>query len=127
MTLHVSVALFRRDGRPTFKTPRKEASDNITQARKAAARFWRGNIRDPDKLQRIFVVSASGNAISVSECTERTGLTNRWTEQALSAAQANEQPHLAVCLTELGIDPDRAPPPMPDVLEINGVVYRREI
>lgn len=121
--MFVSVALFRRDGRMTFKAPRKEASQIATQARKSASRFWRAAIQEPDKLAKIVVVHCAGNITSVAENVGG----RRWVEYQLTNADAAEQLHLAVCQTELGVDASKAPPPMPDVLEINGIVYRREI
>ncbi len=123
MTLYASVALFRREGRMTFKAPRKEASGIVTQARKSASRFWNAAIQEPDKLMKTAVVHCTGNTAHIAE---NSG-TRRWVEYKLSLAEAATQPHLAACLVELGVDAKKAPPPMPDVLEINGVVYRREI
>lgn len=122
MTPFASVALFRRNGSVVFKAPRKEASDTATQARKSASRFWSGNIQEPDKLTKIVLVQWIGKAAHVSE---RQG--QHWIEYRIDHAEALKQPHLAACLSELGIDPDNAPPTMPDTLEINGVIYKREI
>ncbi len=126
MTTHVSVALFRRNGQMTFKPPRKEAGDNVTQARKSAARFWRGNIQDPDKLDRIVVVTTAGSVVTVSERNAKSDR-SKWVETRMTPRQASGFPHIAACLAELGVDPNRTPPEIPDVLEINGIVYRREI
>ena len=129
MTLFVSVPLFRRNGQSTYRAPRKEASGSSTHARKTAARFWNAAVREPDKLLKVFVVSADGYRVSVSErsFTATGNRWNPWIEQIMTPVQAAAHPHLAACLAELGIDPSKAPPPMPDVLEINGVIYRREI
>lgn len=123
MTLFASVALFQRGGKTVFKPARKEATPLMTQARKSAARFWNGNIAAPDKLTAIFVVQCSGQIVSVSE----RGLARSWIEYSLTVAEAVKQAHLAACLGELGIDPAAASPPMPETLEINGVIYKREI
>lgn len=123
MTLFASVALFRRDGRMTFKPPRKEASAIVTQARKSASRFWRASIQEPDKLNKVIVVTCAGSMATIAE----HGGARAWVEYTLPVAEAAQQPHLAACLAELGIDASKAPPPMPDTLEINGVIYRREI
>lgn len=129
MSLFVSVALFRRNGQPTFRPPRKEASDTSTHARKTAARFWGGAIQEPDKLTKVFVVRADSIRVTVAErsFTASSNRWNPWVEYALTPAEAADQPHIAACLAELGIDPTKAPPPLPDVIEINGAIYRREI
>lgn len=121
MPMFASVALFRRNGQMTYRPPVKRSHENVTQARKSAARLWNDAIRAPDKLHRIIVVARDGKGIHISE---KVG---GWTEATMHPAEAAKQPHLAACLKELGIDPNAAPPPMPDVLEINGVIYRREI
>lgn len=123
MTMFVSVAVFRRDGRPTFKAPRKEASGIVTQARKSASRFWNNAIQEPDRLNKIVVVSCSGQIINVAESNG----SRRWVEYAMTVSEATKHPHIAACLTELGVDPSKAPPALPDTLEINGIIYRREI
>lgn len=123
MSRFASVALFKRGGNTVFKPARKEASPEKTQARKSASRFWNGNIVEPDKLTRLFVVEMRGQMVDVSE----RGHARSWIEYSLTTAEAAKQAHLAACLGELGVDPAAAPPPMPDVLEINGVIYRREI
>lgn len=123
MTLFASAALFRRDGRMTFKAPRKEATPIVTQARKSASRFWRSAIQEPDKLAKIVVVSCHDRTVHIAEHSGG----RRWVEYALPVAEAAQQPHLAACLIELGVDVTKAPPALPDTLEINGVIYRREI
>lgn len=123
MTLFVSVALFRREGRMTFRAPRKEANSEITQARKSASRYWNNMIREPDKLAKVIVVNCTGQIVQVSEHDGG----RRWVDYNMGLAEAAAQPHLAACLGELGVDAEKAPPALPDVLEINGVVYRREI
>lgn len=126
MSLYASVALFRRDGKIAYRPPRKEASAEVTQARKSASRFWSGNISAPDRLTRIIVTRADGPVIRVSERVMHAGA-REWVEFTLQPRQAAEQPHLAACMAELGIDPSRAAPPVPDELEINGAIYRRVI
>ncbi|MGJ5032290.1 hypothetical protein ACQR1I_36010 [Bradyrhizobium sp. HKCCYLS2038] len=127
MTPFASVALFRRDGATVFKAPRKEPSGHKTQARKSASRFWRGNIGGADVLTKIVLVQQSGSAIQIAERATVNGQDRPWVEYRLDHAEALKAPHLAACLAELGVDPSAAPPAMPDVLEINGVIYRREI
>ena len=129
MTLFVSVPLFKRAGQMTFRPPRKEVSDSSTHARKTAARFWAAAIREPDKLAKVFVVSANSLKITIAErsFTATGNRWNPWVEYTMTPAEAAAQPHLAVCLAELCIDPAKAPPPLPDVVEINGAIYRREI
>jgi len=126
--IYASAALFRRDGRQTFKPPRKEASPISTQARKSAARHWANVINEPDRLLKVFTVCQDGALIRVSERAFTIQVPPRpWIEKQMTVQEAADQPHLAACLSELGIDPHKAPPPMPDTLEINGILYRREI
>ena len=126
MTLFVSVPLFVRDGRLTYSHPRKEASDTSTQAKKAAARFWRNAIQEPAWLSKVLVTSVQKGVLAVSErvFNPKGG---HWVGHAIPLAEAAQQPHLAACMAELGVDLEALPPRMPDVLEINGVIYRREI
>ena len=127
MTPFASVALFRRDGSTVFKAPRKEPNADKTQARKSASRYWRGNIAEPDGLTRIILVQVTGQLIYVAERAAVGGLDRPWVEYHLDHAAAAKTPHIAACLAELGVDASAAPPPLPDTLEINGVIYRREI
>lgn len=127
MTLFASVALFRRKDGIVFKAPRKEPSAEKTQARKSAARFWSGNIIEPDVLTKIILVSTFGQLIHVAERAANSGRDRPWVEFNLQHAEALKQPHLAACLAELGVDPGAASVPLPETLEINGVIYRREI
>ncbi|MDK2769951.1 MAG: hypothetical protein KYX69_19810 [Sphingomonas sp.] len=123
MTPFASVALFRRNGSVVFKAPRKESSAEKTQARKSASRFWSGSIVEPDKLTKLVVLAVGGGLVLIGE--RQPG--RAWMEYRMTPAEAAKQPHLAACLSELGVDADQAPPPLPDTLEINGAIYRREI
>jgi hypothetical protein len=123
LTLFVSVALFSRNGQMTFKRPRKEVNQIVTQARKSASRFWNAAIIEPDRLLKVVVVCCHDGITHVSENTGG----RRWVEYVKPYAEAAEEPHLAACLAELGVDPTKSPPAVPDVLEINGFIYRREI
>lgn len=123
MRVFATTALFRRNGQMTFRQPVKIVLDNLTQARKSAARLWQGAIRQPDKLARIIVVHGDAQRIGLSERTPA----GRWVETFIPATVAAEQPHLAECLKVLGIDLTSAQPPLPDVIEINGILYRRDI
>lgn len=127
MAIFVSLALFKRAGQLTYRPPRIEASDSLTQARKAAARFWTANITDPDKIQRVYVLSVDRGLIQVSECKPRDGKANLWVNYMKQPGELAAEAHMAAGLSELGVDVESAPTPLPDVLEINGVVYRREI
>lgn len=129
MTPFASVALFRRDGKMTYRMPRKEAPDNETQARKASARYWNGAIRQPDKLVKTVLVRVRPGAPSIVDLAERDMTRPRtpWVNYSLDMAEAIKQPHIGVCLAELGVDTSAAPPPLPDVLEINGAIYVRQI
>lgn len=129
MTTFASVALFRRNGQVTFRAPMKQVQDNSTQARKSAARIWNSAVRSPDKILKVMVVSLSDVRSVIVHERAFTSPSSRWVVTVMSATAAAEQPHLAACLKELGIDPAeaKASPSMPDVLEVNGVIYRREI
>ena len=123
MRAFATVALFRRNGVMTFRPPTKLVLDNLTQARKSAARHWQGVIREPDRLARIIVMHGDGQRMGISE----RSVAGRWVETFIPATVAAEQPHLAACMKELNIDPGAVPPAMPDVIEINGVTYRRDL
>ncbi|OJF89603.1 hypothetical protein AX761_24330 [Rhizobium sp. 58] len=126
--IYASVALFRREGRTTFKPPRKEASPISTQARKSAARHWANVINEPDRLTKVFTMCQDGAMVRVSERLFTIQVPPRpWIDRQMTVQEAAAEPHLSACLAELGIDPQRAPPPMPDTLEINSIIYRREI
>lgn len=127
MTLFASVALFKRNGGIVFKAARKEPNPNKTQARKSAARYWTGNIVEPDVLTKIVLVHSFGPLIHVSERATNSGRDRPWVEYQMQHADALKQTHLVACLTELGVDPQAAKPALPETLEINGVIYRREI
>lgn len=124
MTPIASIALFQRNGQITFKRPRKETSPEITQARKSASRFWRGNISPPDRLLSVFTVYVQNGVAHISE--RRVTGRKAWIEYPAQVATVTA-PHILACINELGIDREKAPPPMPDVLEINGLIYRREL
>lgn len=123
MTPFVSVALIRRDGEIVFRRPRKEGPEIVTQARKAAARFWSRTVASNDTLTKVIVLRENGGIIEISE---RPGA-GRWTEYTASVQEAFQSPHLAACLGEIGIAPGFAPPQMPDVITINGFLYRRDL
>jgi hypothetical protein len=127
MTPFASVAVFRREGKLTFKPPRKEPHENVTQARKSAARFWRGNIAEPDKLAKVVLVQVSGSTVQIAERAANAGHDRPWLVYHRQVQEAFGEAHIAACLAELGVDPQVAPAAMPDILEINGVIYRREI
>lgn len=127
MTPFASVALFKRDGKLTFKAPRKEPHDTVTQARKSASRYWNGNIAAPDKLMKIILVQVTGPVATIHERAVNSGHDHPWLREGLQLASAAIQPHLAACLNELGVDATKAPTPLPDILEVNGVIYRRDL
>ena len=124
MTPFASVALIRRDGEVVFRRPRKERPEIATQARKAAARFWNRMLKDGDALIKLVVLRERAGIIEIGE--RPTGERD-WTEYTASPADAAREPHLLACLGEIGISADHAPPPVPDVLVINGATYRREL
>lgn len=122
MTPFASVALFRRAGSVVFKPPRKEGPTDATQARKAAMRFWRGNLATDDKLIKVILLREVDGKLEVAEAAN-----GRWVSFDRDIPGAMQEPHLAACLSELGIDAQAAPPVVPDVLIINGFTYRRDI
>lgn len=123
MTPYASVALYKRNGAIVFRPPRKERPDSATHARKAAMRYWRGMASKSDQLVRVIVAREFDGRLEIAE---RTTAERAWKEFNMDIAQANE-PHLAAIMAELGIDPEAAPPTVPDVLVINGQTYRRDI
>lgn len=127
MTPFASVGLYRRASAVVFKPPRKEHQNDISQARKAAIRHWRSAASDTDELLRVIVVREFGGRLEVSERTNSTGREQPWIEYRADLADAAREPHLAACMRELGIDPNAVPPPVPDVLIINGHTYRRDL
>ncbi len=107
--------------------PRARSRARTRPRRKSASRFWRGNIVEPDVLTKIILVQHDGRTVYVAERATVAGQDRPWVEFRLDADTALKTQHIAACMSELGIDPADVPPPMPDVLEINGVIYRREI
>ncbi len=129
MSQYASVALFRRGTALQFKPPRRERHADESQARKAASRYWAGNIQEPDRLTKIMLVRKRPGA-AIIDIAERTPSSRRdkpWAVYSLDAAKAFENPALAAALAEIGVSRNAAPAPLPDILEINGVIYRREI
>lgn len=126
MTPFASVALYVRRGSVVFKPPRKEREVVATQARKAAARYWRAKTTLGDRLAKVILVREVSGHIEISERAANTTSDNPWRTYMTSGASVSEA-HIAACLSELGIDHLRAQPTMPDVLEINGVIYRRDV
>lgn len=127
MTPFASVALIRRLNGVVFKPPRKERPTEVTQARKAAARYWRAGLVTGDTLVKLIVLREYAGRLQISERGHNNGHDKPWVEYDMDVSAAVREPHLAACLAELGVDPARAAPPMPDVLEVNGIIYRREI
>lgn len=128
MTPFASVAIFRtKGGKTIFKQPRKERPTNVSQARKAAMRYWRTCIGEGDLLHKVILVREINGQLSISERADTIGRELPWTEHTYDLREAPKLPHIAACMELLGVDPQKAPPPMPDVLEINGVRYIREI
>lgn len=127
MTPFVSVILFKRDGKTRFKLPRKEQSTNATHARKAAMRYWNGTLAEGERFLKLVVVREEEGQLQVAERARNAGSDKPWITFPQHITSAAQEPHLAACLEELGIDQDYTPPMTPDVLVINGSTYRREI
>ncbi len=126
MTAYASTCLFTRDEQMRFRKARREISTKETQARKSATRYWRNVILEPDALEKIVVVCVVAGSPLI-EIAERNPTGRDWHLSKMEIAAAAEEPHLMSCLDLLGVDPKASPPPMPDVLEINGFIYKREL
>jgi len=122
MTPFVSVALIRRGNSIIFRPPRKEQPADVSQARKAASRHWRSSVASDERLVKVLVLREVAGKLEIGE---RGGVHASWTSFTIDPARAAGEPHLAACMAEIGVDPDDAPPAMPDVLVINGETYRR--
>ncbi len=127
MTPFASIALIRRDGAIVFKPPRKENPTTATQARKTANRYWRASVTGDDKLMKVIVVREIGGKLEISERAHNSGIDKPWLQYEAEIAASSGESHIAACLAELGIDVASAPRAMPDVIEINGRTYRRDI
>lgn len=127
MTPYASVALFRRNGSIVFKPPRKERPEELTQARKAAARHWRASATNGDVLVKVVVMREFAGNMEISERVIADGRDMPWVYFEQNPAASARSPHLAACMVELGIDASGEPPDVPDVLVINGFRYRRDI
>lgn len=127
MTPFASVALIRRNGNIVFKPPRKERPTDLTQARKAAARFWSGNLAEGDALVKVIVLREYSGRLEISERGHNSGHDKPWVAYEAEIATAIKEPHIAAALGEIGVDPEDQPAAIPDVLVINGFTYRRDI
>lgn len=127
MTPFASIALFKRNGAIVFKPPRKERPADVTQARKAAMRYWRGALASGDVLSKVIVLREAQGRLEISERASNGGVDKPWIGFNAEIATAAREPHLAACMAELGIAAGDMPPPLPDVLVINGFTYRRDI
>lgn len=127
MTPYASVALIRRNGGIVFRPPRKERPDDITQARKAAFRHWRRSLATADVLVKVFVVREFDGKLEISERASADGRDKPWMQYGSEISTAAREPHLAACMSELGISAEDETPAVPDVLVINGHTYRRDI
>ncbi|RWF71379.1 MAG: hypothetical protein EOQ34_15645 [Mesorhizobium sp.] len=87
-------------------------------------RYWAGRITAPDVLVKVILVREFAGKLEISE---RAPNDTNWIGYDREIAGAEAEPHIAACMAELGIDASMAMPPLPDVLNINGFVYRREI
>ncbi|MEP3278700.1 MAG: hypothetical protein ABJN26_25170 [Stappiaceae bacterium] len=119
MTL-ISTAVFMEEtGLRRYFEPRREHNMNITQARKAASRFWGRRVREAGhQLERICLVECSGVSVRTHEKVD-----DRW----LCFAPPEDAPgYLNACLTLAGWRASQVflPPP---TLEINGYVYRLDV
>jgi len=129
MTKIVSVALFKRDGALTFRPPRKERSSDQYNARKSAMRYWNGKTQAPDKLVKVIIITkVEHGTVYFAERSPQVGKIRPWLEDKIPLEDAANQPHILACLHEMDIDLNKRPvTAMPDTLEINGIIYRREI
>ncbi len=92
MTPFASVALFgNSNGDVVFKPPRKERPTNLTQARKAAMRYWRGRAGD-DTLMCVIVVREFAGRLEMSERAADTN-SRPWREFTRDIETARQDPH----------------------------------
>ncbi|WP_421930070.1 hypothetical protein [Nitratireductor rhodophyticola] len=127
MTPYASVALIKRNGNVVFRRPRKETQTIPTQVRKAAMRYWRSAMAETDTLIRVALVREVGGRVEICERQDKQDRDRAWVRYEKTLHDAAKEAHIAACLAELGVKAEDAPPAVPDVLTINGFVYRREI
>jgi len=123
MPHYVSTALMLEDGALVFRAPRHEHVKSETQARKAAARYWGGIARRHGAVPvRFFIAEKSAGRITIAE---RAMSERHW--RCFPAPDVNEssEPHVEALVSALGGVAPSTQIPMPDELEINGVLYQR--
>jgi len=127
MTLFASVALIDRKGETVFKRPRKERPADLSQARKSAIRFWRGNLAETDRLLSVLLIREVDGTLEISERATNGGIDKPWNRYTLPIIAGVNTAHIAACMTELSITAMQSQATVPDVLVINGFTYRRDI
>lgn len=120
-----STALIPDDGRLVAAEPRAEIGPSETQARKAASRFWNG----PAGVGAVSILVVERRDASIILHERPAGRRDRrpWRTTPMTIAAARAHPRIRSCLAMLGAPPDQAAAAMPETLEINGIVYRRDI
>lgn len=124
MTPFASVGIYANSNGTIYKGPRKERPLDLTQARKAAMRHWAKEERNNERLVRVVLAREINGTLEISE---KTPGERHWLHYTSEIQSITGDPHLMAILAELGIDQNAAPPPLPDVLVINGHTYRRDI
>jgi len=126
-SIYASVALIRRNGAIVFRPPRKERPTDITQARKAAQRHWNASLANGDVLEKVVLVREFDGRLEISERARNAGKEKPWVKFFLSTQVTENEPHIAACIKELGLNSYSGFPAIPDTLIINGITYRREL
>jgi len=124
MTPFASVGIYANSSGTIYKGPRKERPLDLTQARKAAMRHWAKEERNNERLVRVVLAREINGMLEVSE---KIPGERHWLHYDVVIQLIADDPRLMAILAELGIDQNAAPPPLPDVLVINGHTYRRDI
>ena len=126
-SIYASVALIRRNGGIVFRPPRKEAPTDGTQARKAAQRHWNRTLASGDILEKVVLVREHNGRLEISERPRNGRKEKPWVSFCRDIETTQDEGHIAACVKELGIKPRADMGAMPDTLEINGIIYRREL
>ena len=119
MITFVSTAICDNKDGSTYFQPKREVVADLTQARKAASRFWAGRVRhSKNELEKIVLFELAGLQARFHE----KSIDGNWVaytppDELLSYQQS---------LIDLAGGLPNRNPPMPQVLEINGVIYERK-
>ena len=117
MTTYVSTAVTGQDGKTGFQVLRRLTLNNDTQARKSASRIWTEFAHENGlDLLQILVARKHGDRVIVSE---RQADNRKWNEYvAVKGRRMIDQ-----IIKALG---NHEKTPMPDEINVNGVIYIRK-